>query len=327
MTPYPYDVRFSRPHFHWGEAEQRALETMVDTGWVSNSDHVRQLEQAYQERFEVPYAIACSSATQGLILALRACHWHDMRVLLPAFTWPSTAFAVELNHSTAVFGDIDADTWLLDESSVTEPYDAVLAVDIFGNQHPAGSTKPLIVDAAHGFGLTGLGRRGLVEVVSMSNTKIPTAGEGGMILTHDPALAQSLAEDRRLASRMPEASAIIGLQSIDSYDDLQVRRQAIIDTYLRELDFPFTKQQGTESWNYSVFAVALPSTELRDRLVLALQQAGIESKVYYEPLRAGLPVTDDLFARLLALPVYPAVSACQSHIIDILNRTATANSL
>lgn len=322
MKKYPWKVRFSSPHFHWGMAERHAVEAIVESGWVSNWEYVGRLEAHFRKKFSVPFALACTSATQGLTLAIKACGWNGLRVLLPAFTWPSTLFALEMNNCTPVFGDISRGTWLLAPKSAQSDFDAALPVDIFGNQASCPSGVPAIVDAAHGYGLPRLGHRGLVEVVSLSSTKIPTACEGGIILTRDSKIAEKLTEYRRLASRMTEISAVIALQSIRSYNRLEKERLKIVETYCSGLQFPFKLQRTHGASNISVFALYLKEPEQRELLYQSLCRIGVESKVYYDPLISGLPETDRLYARILALPVYPGIRPHLSRIIHTMNAAA-----
>lgn len=314
--------RFSQPTLRLGGAEYRAIREIIRSGWVSNGEHVRRLEQHFVERFGVRHAIACSNCTQGLLITIRAAGLAGARVALPAFTWPSTLYALLMNHCTPVFADIDPSTWLIDLGSVRKRYDAVLAVDTFGNEAAARARVPVIYDAAHGYALPRLGRRGLAEVVSLSFTKLPTAGEGGVILTNDSALAREAIELRRLSARMLEVAAVIGLNSIAHYEDTYLKKLQVTERYRKLLRVPVREQGVPRATNHSVFALEFESRAVRDRVHQALSDRGFETKVYYDPLVAGLPVTDQVYSRLLALPTYPQVMGKVRQICDIVNGAA-----
>lgn len=314
-------LRFSSPHIFWTEQTRQAFEKAISTGWISISENMNQLEKVCQELFGVAHVIACSSATQGLAIALRAAGWTGIKVGLPSFTWPSTLYALQVNNCRPVFADIDPETWLMEVDSLPETVDACLPVDTFGNQWspPGDLDVPLIIDAAHGFGLPRLGKRGVFEVVSMSHTKIPTAGEGGLILTADRKLAEEATELRRLAARMSEFSAIIGLESIRQYPQLAAARKRIIDQYDRELKIDKIRQRVPEATSRSVYALRIRDLELKKCICAKLAEHQIEFKTYYDPLHAGLPETDLLYREILCLPVYPKIQQHLSFIVELVN--------
>lgn len=316
-------TQFSKPTISLEEEDFEKIRSVISSGWVSIGKYVEELEGKFKERFKVKHAIACSSCTQGLIIALKAAGWRNKRVAVPAFTWPSTVFAIESNiGNTPVFCDIDSETWLMDMGSLDDAhYDVVLAVDTFGNQAEIQTTKPVIYDAAHGFDLDKLGHRGIAEVVSFSFTKVVTASEGGMILTNYDEVAKTAYELRRLASRMEEVNAIIALSSIRKYDHFHKIKLDIIERYLKGFDFNFTLQRIPECTNHSVFSILMNNSYARDAVAAALARNNIEVKVYYEPLVEGLVNTDQVFSRILSLPTYPDITSKLDEIIALVNES------
>ena len=314
--------RFSRPSLRAGAAELRAVRAILKSGWVSNGEWVRRLEQHFMEKFGVKHAIATSNCTQALVIAIRAAGLAGARVALPAFTWPSSLYGLLLNHCTPVFADIDPESWLIDLGTVRGKYDAVLAVDTFGNAASVKTKVPVIYDAAHGYGLPRLGRRGRAEAVSLSFTKLPTAGEGGMILTNDADVAREAIELRRLSARMLEFAGILAANSIAHYDENHLKRLQVIERYRKLLRVPHVEQTVPRATNHSVYAIALADTATRDRAHAALAEAGFETKIYYDPLARKLPVTEAVYARILALPAYPQMLGKVGRICAIVNRAA-----
>jgi dTDP-4-amino-4,6-dideoxygalactose transaminase len=142
--------------------------------------------------------------------------------------------------------------------------------------------------------------------------------EGGMILTNDDKLAETATELRRLTARMGEINALIGLGSMTSYDRRLVLN--IINYYKKHITVSYRCQQPLSDTNNSVFAIAFDDTATRDAIRLALGKAGCETKVYYDPLKDGLPNTDMLYSRILALPIHEDVCKDQDEIIEIINR-------
>ncbi len=316
-------MRFAYPAIDFDAQTILHFAEIFQSGWVSNSEHVRNLEKHFIEKFNVKYAIACCNATQGLSIALTAADWKNKKVLVPAFTWPSTVYAIERNSCIPVYADINAETWAIDVNSSTEKFDAVVPVDIFGNmvEPELLADIPVIYDAAHGYGLPRLGHRGLAEVVSMSHTKYPTASEGGILLTNDPTIAKNATELRRLAARMSEFNAIIGLNSIRNYEHWRIKRNELIQHYLDEIKHPFDLQKIPHATNNSVFAL-LFEPELRNRIVNNLtDKLQLEIKVYYEPLARGLKNTEYVFSRILALPTHMKMFEIIDDVIKCINNS------
>lgn len=314
-------IQFSKPMISLDGEDYEKIKAVINSGWVSIGRYVEELENEFKKRFKVKHAIACSSCTQGLIIALKAAGWRNKRIAVPAFTWPSTVYAIESNiGNTPVFCDIDPKTWLIDlESRDDESYDVVLAVDTFGNQANVKTTKPVIYDAAHGFNLKQLGHRGIAEVVSFSFTKVVSTSEGGVILTNDDEIAKTAYELRRLSARMEEINAIIGLRSIKNYEKNQQQKLNIIQKYIDS--FNFTLQQIPECTNYSVFSILLDSAQSRDAIAKAFKENNIEVKIYYEPLVEGLPNTDWIYSHIISLPTYPDIASKQEYLCKLIDES------
>ena len=317
--------RFCRPFFSLQDDDYTKIREIFESGWVSIGGNVARLEQEFSRICDVEHAIACSSATVGLLVAVKAAGWRNMRIALPAFTWPSTVFAIESNSGNApVFCDIDEQTWLVDPSG---SYDALVMVDTFGNACPPPLTcssvdTPTIYDAAHGFGLSQLGHRGLAEVVSFSFTKPVTAMEGGMILTRDGDFARVARELCRLVGRMEEINALVALRSMEGRQERARQEAVIIGRYRDGLTCAYTEQKIPYETNNSVYSILFESSRVRNAAMAALTKLGVETKIYYEPLVEGLSSTDFVYSRILSLPTYPSIATVQPEIIRTINEAA-----
>ncbi len=315
------NIRFGSPNIQCDEGLFAQIERIIDSGWVSMGSYVESLETHFKTMQGVKHAIACSSATTGLIIAIKAAGWKNKRVHLPAFTWPSTPYAIGCNNNTASFHDIDLDTWMME--TVRENIyraDCILQVDTFGNQAPIHIDFPYenrIYDAAHGYGLPDLGLRGIAEVVSLSFTKVVTSMEGGIILTNDDRLAVTATELRRLTGRMGEINALVALRSIRDYDPLLT--QKIINYYKKHITIPYAYQNVLTHTNNSVFSLVFNETSVRNAIMVALAKAGVETKVYYDPVLRGLPNTERIYNGILSLPIHSDVVHVQDDIIEIIN--------
>ena len=329
MIEKKYKIRYGSPNIFLNEDDILEIQDILKSGWVSIGKHVRELEIVFEKRFGVKYAIACSSATSGLIIAIKSAGWENKRIAVPSFTWPSTVYAIEsTKNNTPVFCDIDKDTWIMDMSTVKN-YDAVVCVDTFGNQaNIDGNGVPVIYDSAHGFDLPNLGHRGLAEVVSFSFTKLVTAMEGGMILTNDDAFADTAYELRRLSSRMGEINAFIAKKSIKYYDEVyDSLKKDMIQIYTDNLEFDFVKQKIETATNYSTFCICMENSSIRNLSLCEMEKNNIETKVYYDPIVSGLSNTDYVYSRIIALPTHSNLTKeMQMEIIKILNEVSTSSN-
>ena len=120
-----------------GNDEWQALKEPLTTGWLTAGPKVRAFEDAFAERHQVKYAVAVTSATTALHLALIAL---DIKagdqVIVPAFTWVSTANVVLYQGAEVVFCDIDPNTFNLDpkklKEKITPQTKAIMVVHLFG---------------------------------------------------------------------------------------------------------------------------------------------------------------------------------------------------
>ncbi len=190
-----------------GEEEWHAIKEPITTGWLTSGPKVRAFEQAFAERHKVKHAIAVTSATTALHLALVAL---DIKpgdeVIVPAFTWVSTANVVLYQGAEVVFCDIEPNTFNLDpkklREKITPKTKAIMVVHLFGLCAPMDDIKniagdiPLIEDGACAAGAaykgTPAGGLGTMGCFSFHPRKSITTGEGGMITTNDDTLGAAL---------------------------------------------------------------------------------------------------------------------------------------
>ena len=319
-----YKIRYANPHFDITDEDLEEIREILTSGWVSTGKHVLELEENFKKLSGVKYAVATTSASQALVMAVKALGWKNMKVALPSFTWPSTYYAIEgLAGIEPVFTDIDPETWLIDLKSLkknNKKFDAVISVDLFGNQSFIDTDKPVLYDAAHAFGLPRLGKRGLVEIVSLSFSKVITACEGGIVLTNDEKLSEDVRYLRRVTSRMSEINAYLCNKAVKSKEKYLGRRKEIVGLYQKYLKIPYANQRIPEATNYSVFSILLPSHKDRQKIVRAFDKNKIEVKIYHDPLVAGLPVTDDIYSRTIALPVNYYFKDQVPMLCDLINK-------
>jgi perosamine synthetase len=203
-----------------GEEEWQACREPLLSGWLTQGPKVAAFEKAFAERHQVGHAIAVSSCTTGLHLALAGIGvGPGDEVIVPAFTWVATANAVLYCGATPVFADVDRVTYNVDLDSVaqklTRKTRAVIAVHLFGrciDMDALRSLLPahvaLIEDAACASGSAWKGRPvgGLGDVAAFSfhPRKSVTTGEGGMVTTNNAELAHRIDQMRNHGASISE---------------------------------------------------------------------------------------------------------------------------
>ncbi|MFF7970883.1 aminotransferase class V-fold PLP-dependent enzyme [Streptomyces sp. NPDC007905] len=239
-------------------------------GWGEHCyDYIERFEKGFADHVGVSHAVSTSSATGALHLGLSALGvGPGDEVIVPDITWiASAAPAVHLG-ATVRFADIDPVTWCVDpdsvESLITEKTRAVVAVHLYGN--PCDVVRlaeicekwhiALIEDAAEGIGTVAGGHRagglGHFSVFSFHGTKTVTTGEGGMLLTNDRSLAESVrvlnnhgrapgraadfAPERiGYKYRMSNLQAALGLGQLERIEELVARKKQILELYRERL--------------------------------------------------------------------------------------------
>jgi perosamine synthetase len=222
-----------------GAEEHEALRAPLEAGWVVQGPRVAEFERLFAEFIGTPHAVASTSCTTALHLALAALGLGPGdEVIVPAFTWVSTANVVEYQGATPVFADIDLATFNLDpaafEAAIGERTVGVIPVHLFGL---CAEMAPILEiaerhglwvleDAACGFGASyrgaSAGTLGVAGAFSFHPRKSITTGEGGMVTTADDALARKVAVLRDHGASRTDLSRHVGRAGflLADYDDL-----------------------------------------------------------------------------------------------------------
>jgi dTDP-4-amino-4,6-dideoxygalactose transaminase len=304
-------IKYNQTNIVLNDSDIKEIKTIIESGNVVNGKYVKELEKFLKQTFDVKHAIPCANCTTGLIIAIKAMGLQGKSIAVPAFTWFSTPYAISCNYNIPYFVDINKETWLMEDFNETY-VDAFIPVDVFGNKSFVETNLPVIYDSAHGYGLSDLGQRGNAEVVSFSYTKVVQGMQGGAILTNDDILAEKCRLMVHRYGKITELNAYIVLKSIFDFLDNQSKRIDIVDVYKDFIKVPHAVQCIPEQTNYSVYAILLETTEIRDKINDALIKNDVETKIYYQPVvedteyfRRAYPNTFDVYSRILALPVYP----------------------
>ena len=190
-----------------GIEEWEALKDPIMSGWLTSGPKVNEFETEFAKRHKVKHAIAVTSATTALHLALVALNvGPGDEVIVPAFTWVSTANAVLYQGANVVFCDIDPNTFNINPNElsqkITSKTKAIMVVHLFGLCANMDEIKavtndiPIIEDGACAAGASynGVPAGGLGDLgcFSFHPRKSITTGEGGMVTTNNDILAEKL---------------------------------------------------------------------------------------------------------------------------------------
>jgi dTDP-4-amino-4,6-dideoxygalactose transaminase len=350
-------------------AQRRRLGRSIDDAVARVLTHCQFIQGPEVAAFEADlaafcgarHAVGCASGTDALMLVLMAKGiGPGDAVICPAFTFCATAEVVVLVGATPVFADVDAATFNIDAASIKRAIvtakrhglkpKVVIPVDLFGL--PAdydaimavAKTEDLFVldDAAQGFGATYKGRK-LGTIASATATSffpskpLGCYGDGGAVLTDDPAMAEVLKSLRvhgqgadkydnvriGVTSRLDSIQAAVLIEKLKIFADEIAMRERIARRYAEGLKdvaiVPLVPEGLASVW--AQYTIRLQSGQ-REGLVTTLKAQGIPTAIYYpKPLHRleayrrfpvvdnGIPVTDRLAEEVVSLPMHPYLDA------------------
>lgn len=308
----PRTLRLAEPVF--GPAALAALERVLASGRLTQGPMVEQFEQSVAELCATRHAIAVTSATTALELALAALDIGPGReVLVADFTYPATGNAVLQRGATLRLIDVDPSTYCIDPDALAAAIDngtsAVITVDVFGL--PADYQRiepllaerniPLLCDAACALGgavgARSCGGFGNLSAFSFHPRKSLTTGEGGMVTTDDDRLAARLRRLRNHGTerdgwratflepgfnfRMSELQAALGLTQVHDYPGVVEHRRALataLDARLGAIDGVTPQREPRDHRHpYQSYVVTLADWIDRDAMIAKLAESGVET--------------------------------------------------
>ena len=310
-----------------GEEEWAALKDPLESGWLTQGPKVAAFEKTFAARHNVAHALAATSCTTALHLALATLGiGPGDEVIVPAFTWVSTANVVLYCGATPVFADVDPATFNIDVEDalrrVTSRTKAVIPVHLFGLCADIDALRTalpdhvrIVEDAACAAGAVYKGRPagglGDFACFSFHPRKSITTGEGGMLTTDDPALAEkaerlrnhgaSVSEEVRhngprpyllpdfnllgFNYRMTDLQGAVGLVQLGKLDGFIAARARAAATYrdalsgLNWLRCPEEPMNGQHAWQAFVTYVDPDGAPLaRNEIMERLEARGIATR-------------------------------------------------
>ena len=274
-------------------------------------EEILELEREFQEFTGAKHAIACSSGTDALLLAMMALNIQPGdEVITTPFTFISTAETIAFMKAKPVFVDIDSDTYNIDanliETAITKKTKAIIPVSLFGQ--PADMDKihliakknnlKVIIDGAQSFGSTYNNKTdsylGDISTTSFFPAKpLGCYGDGGAVFTNNDDLANTIkmmrvhGQNKRyyhkhigIGGRLDTIQAAILLAKLPHYSQELSSRQEVATHYTKalssEIKTPLIKQNRSSAW--AQYTIRVKS---REALQSKLKIKGVPTAVYY----------------------------------------------
>lgn len=339
-------IPIARPQM--GPEEKEGVWEAMEAGSLAQGPRVRAFEEAFAAYVGAGHAVATSSGTTALHLALLG---HEIgpgdEVITVPFTFIASANSILYAGARPVFVDVDEADFTMDvaqiEGAITPRTKAIMPVSLYGQ--PARMDEIAEVATRHGLALVedaaqahgaAIGERKSgtwgAGAFSFYPTKNMTTGEGGIITTDDAGYAERVRLLREHGMkvryhhdlvgynfRMTDLGAAIGLAQLPKLPAYNERRRAIAARYdaeLRGVVTPHVRPGVTHVYHQYTIRVSE-----RDAFAERLRERGVGSGIYYpipvhrqKPYQAlgygeqSFPVTDRLTEQVLSIPVHPSLT-------------------
>ncbi len=296
------------------ETKEKVWE-VLESGYLTEGPVTQKFETAVKNYIGCDYAIAVTSCTTGLEIALRALDiGPGAEVIVPDYSYPATADAVAIVGATVAIVDVSPKTMLMDydamEAAITDRTQAIIPVSIFGNpldydRLAAIKTKYnlyIIEDAACSLGAEYKGRKignqADISVFSLHPRKFITTGEGGLIATDNATWAnwmQSYKHFGMAASnsrsetvfqrigtnyKLSNILAAVGLAQMQHIDDLLTQRIDLAHNYRLILEHikgvSLPETTAQAKHSYQSYCIFV---ENRDQVLSTMREWGIEVQI------------------------------------------------
>ena len=302
-------IPISKPFI--GEAEKKAVLEVLDSGMLVQGPRTARLEEKFAAACGVKHAVATSSGTTALHVALLA---HGIgegdEVITTPFTFIASANSIIYVGARPVFVDVEEGTFNINpaliEAAITPKTRAILPVHLYGYPCDMDAIMGIarrrnlmvIEDAAQAIGAEYKGKRAGsfgTGCFSLYATKNVMCGEGGMITTNDDDLAQrcrmirSHGMQRRYYHdmlgynfRMTDLHAAIGLAQMDRLDEFTAQRRANAE-YLNERITRVVTPKVRPGYNHvwHQYTIRVDRGRDRDAAVKQLNDAGVGTGIFY----------------------------------------------
>jgi perosamine synthetase len=375
-----------------GDLEVEYVSRVLRSNQLSLGPVLAEFEEKFATYAQTKYAIACSSGTAALHMCVRALDLgNEAEVITSSFSFVASVNCLLYEGVLPRLVDIDPVTLNIDVNAIREflrkkctrsrggevisketgrIVKGILPVHVFGlpadmeaiTEIAAEYGLAVLEDSCEAIGAEFRGRRvgtfGNAAVFAFYPNKQMTTGEGGMVVTDNPKIAErckSLRNQGRDADgrwlkhvslgynyRLSDIQAALGLAQIERIDELLTKRASVAEKYMRllrsedSLTLPETPSHTKRSWFVFVIRTTGELAEQkRDGLRASLAEAGIASQIYFPPIHeqpyfkqlgysetVELPVTENVSKTCLAIPFFSRLSDAQIEFVATCIREA-----
>jgi UDP-4-amino-4-deoxy-L-arabinose-oxoglutarate aminotransferase len=314
------------------EADQMAVCAVLKNGMIAQGALVERFEQAVAQYLDVPGAVAVSSGTAALSIALQALDiGSGDEVILPTYVCCSVITTMQSLGAIPVLCDTGAHwnlVWEAVEPRLSKCAKAILLPHIFGIAADTSSFMryglPVIEDCCQAFGARDnnrmVGSIGQTGFFSFHATKCLTTGEGGMVVSGDPKLVdkmRAIRDAKVVPAPMSDMQASLGLSQLSRYDCMLQRRLKLAQRYLRELQelklvLPALVSPRSIFFRFPILTEHMAFEDLQAKFLshgVAVRR-GVDALLHRTIGLSddGFPQSARLYDRTLSLPLYPALT-------------------
>jgi dTDP-4-amino-4,6-dideoxygalactose transaminase len=312
-------LHVGRPNIGDRQKLMERINKILDRRWLTNDGPLcKELEFQLAKFLNVRHCIAICNGTVALEITIRALELYG-EVIVPSFTFISTAHALQWQEITPVFCDIDPHTHNIDpdriEQMITPRTTGIIGVHLWGRACNVEALADLaqkrnlklMFDAAHAFGCSYkgqmIGNFGNAEVFSFHATKFFNTFEGGAIATNDDKLAEKIRLMKNFGfvdydqvtnigtnGKMSEISAAMGLTGLESIDAFIDANKRNYHQYRQELSgipgINVISHDSTEKLNYQYMIIEVDSQTsglTRDQIMKVLHAENVLVRRYFYP--------------------------------------------
>ncbi|WP_416768575.1 DegT/DnrJ/EryC1/StrS family aminotransferase [Sulfurimonas sp. ST-25] len=347
-------IHVTKPYLPQREKYDRYVDRIYASNWLTNNGPlVQELEERLCDHLGVKNLLLVSNGTVALNLAYHLLAL-DGEVITTPFSFVATTSSIVWEGLDVTYADIDPETLTIDpeklERQISDNTSAIVPVHVFGNGCDVEAIDRIakrhglkvVYDAAHAFGTTYNGQSileyGDVSTISFHATKLFHTIEGGALIIKDDVLYRQAKqminfgfenqeiEGVGINAKMNEFQAAMGLCVLDDMAKVTAARCSIWEAYVAAIgtlvSIP-TWRKGCSN-NFSYFPILLRDEDELLRVQVALNDRKIIPRRYfypsletlkYLPEQEEMPVSNEVAARILCLPLYPDLSKDETALI------------
>ena len=306
-----------------GSKEKEFVNDCLNTSFIGQGSYVKNFEKKFSQFVDCEYGITTTSGTTALHLACRVLGIKKGdEVLVSSSTNMACAFSVDYCGAIPIPIDIEKETWQMDvtkiEKKINKKTKAIMVVHLFG--HPVDMDPVLkiakkhnlkiIEDCAEAHGVEYKGKKvgsiGDIAAFSFFANKTITCGEGGMVTTNSPELAEKAKSLKNLAYgkvnkfmhddigfnyRLPNISAALGLGQFENINNVFKEKERIYKRYkfnlqnIKGINIPVVREWATKyiMWVFNIYLdEKFPIS--RDELTKKLKDKNIDTRDAFVPI-------------------------------------------